>query len=180
MNASRTCEDFPAKLATLPTVVIDTREQTPLPITRVPMVRAGLATGDYSILGAENLFAVERKSIADLIASATTERERFERELQRMRGYEFRRLLIVGTRLEIERHNYRSNATPRAVLASLSAFNVRYAPVVFVPDAEAAARIVEQWALWFAYSLQSTADAIACGSKTIQNFEPVTSENLYS
>lgn len=178
--------DFPAKLTTVPTVVIDSREQTPLPISRLATVRAGLVTGDYSILGAENHFAVERKSIPDLVGSITSERERFERELVRLRGFEFRRILIVGSKLEIEQHKYRSNANPRAVLASLSAYNVRFAPVVFAPTPEAAAILIEQWAVWFAYSLQSAADALACASKNkgstraneqSQNFEPSSLES---
>ena len=43
-----------------PTVIIDTREQAPLLFTRLPAIRAGLLTGDYSIRGLEHLFAVER------------------------------------------------------------------------------------------------------------------------
>ena len=186
MSPTETFTDFPSKLAAIPTVVIDTREQLPLPISRLPVARVGLSTGDYSVLGAENLFAVERKSIADLVSSVTTERERFERELVRLRGYEFRRLLIVGTKLEIERHKYCSNVSPRAVLASLSAFDARYAPVVFAPTPEVAAVMVERWVVWFTYTIQSAADALARASKNkgstraneqSQNFEPSSLES---
>ncbi|MGZ8900258.1 MAG: ERCC4 domain-containing protein [Limisphaerales bacterium] len=95
-------------------LVIDTREQTPLPITRLPVVHAGLVTGDYSIRGAEDQFAVERKSIADLVSSITVQRSRFERELARLRGHEFRRLLIIGNREEIEQRRYHSRTSPAA------------------------------------------------------------------
>jgi ERCC4-type nuclease len=133
-----------------PTILVDTREQTPLPFAHFPTERATLATGDYSVKGFENDFCVERKSIADLIRSATFERERFERELVRMRGYSFRRLLIVGTLADIEAHRYRSQANPKAIIASLTAFEVRYSlPVCFRETPEAAAVQVERWAFYF-------------------------------
>jgi DNA excision repair protein ERCC-4 len=152
--------EFPAKLKLLPTVVIDTREQCPLPFTRLPIVRAGLVTGDYSIQGAENQFAVERKSISDLVSSITSERQRFERELTRLRGYEFRRLVIVGRLSDIEQQRYRSRTSPAAVMATLSAFEARYAPVVFAADPNTAALLIERWAAWFAYSVQTVAKSI--------------------
>jgi DNA excision repair protein ERCC-4 len=136
----------------LPCIVIDTREQEPLPIRRLPTVRAGLLTADYSLAGLEAVFGIERKSIADLVACcAASNRERFENELHRLRGYHFKRLLIVGTRREIEDGAYRSRITPAAVLGTLAAFEVRYEiPVVFEPDPEAAARRVECWGWYFA------------------------------
>ena len=133
-----------------PTILIDSREQTPLPFAHFPTERATLATGDYSVKGFENDFCVERKSITDLVQSATFERERFERELVRMRGYSFRRLLIVGTLADIEAHRYRSQANPKAIIASLTAFEVRYSlPVCFRETPEAAAVQVERWAFYF-------------------------------
>jgi hypothetical protein len=42
-----------------------------------------------------------------------------------MRGYSFRRLLIIGSRREIEEHVYRSKARPAAILGSLWTFEVR-------------------------------------------------------
>ena len=135
----------------LPAVVIDTREQDPLPIARLPVIRAGLYTGDYSVAGLEGLIAVERKSIPDLVACcAASNRERFEHELHRLRGFRFRRLLVIGTRREIEAGEYRSSVRPAAVLGTLSAFEVRYdCPVVFADDPEAGAALVERWA-WYA------------------------------
>src|SRR5262245_1280621 len=98
-----------------PTIVTDTREQTPLRFTQFPTVRGTLDTGDYSIAGAESLFAVERKSIEDLVACCMGDnRDRFERELHRLRGYPFARLLIVGVPAEIETQRYRSNISPKS------------------------------------------------------------------
>lgn len=93
----------------------------------------------------------ERKSIADLVSCcAASNRARFENELHRLRGYRFKRLLIVGKRSAIEAGRYRSKITPAAVLGTLSAFEIRYEiPVVFEPTPEQAARTVERWA-WYA------------------------------
>ena len=139
----------------LPVVVVDTREQTPLPITRLPCMRAALRSGDYSFAGAEEHFAVERKSIEDLIGCCAGEnRERFERELHRLRGFHFSRLLVIGSRDQILGHEYRSRIKPASVLGSLHAWEVRYGvPVVFIPTPEEAARMVEAWVWWSAREL---------------------------
>jgi DNA excision repair protein ERCC-4 len=135
-----------------PVVVIDSREQDPLIFQNLASVRGTLYSGDYSISGLEELIAVERKSIADLVACCMGEsRERFERELHRLRGFRFKRLLIIGSRGEIELQRYRSRIAPKAVLATLSAFEIRYdCPVVFAPTVVEAALQVERWAFYFA------------------------------
>ena len=46
--------------------------------------------------------------------------------LHRLRGYQFKRLLIVGTKAELLSGEYRSNIRPASVLGSLRAFEVRY------------------------------------------------------
>jgi len=70
-----------------PVIIIDSREQTPLQFTRLEARVATLPSGDYSIAGLEELFAVERKSIPDLVACCTGQnRERFERELHRLQA----------------------------------------------------------------------------------------------
>jgi ERCC4-type nuclease len=145
-----------------PAVIINTREQEPLPIRRLPAIRGTLQSGDYSIVGAADLFAVERKSISDLVACCCGEnRERFERELHRLRGFRFKRLLIVGARAEIEQGRYRSNVKPASVLHSLAAWEVRYdLPAVFCPTAEAAGQQVESWAFWYAREIVESVNAL--------------------
>ena len=98
-----------------PVIVVDTREQDPLPIAGLAHMRGTLVSGDYSILGAEELFAVERKSVADLVACCTGDnRARFERELHRLRGFEFARLLVVGSLEDIAAGRYRSASGGRS------------------------------------------------------------------
>lgn len=145
-----------------PILIVDTREQMPLVFARLPSQRGTLTTGDYSFAGGEELFAVERKSIADLAGCcAGTNRERFARELHRLRGYRFKRLLIIGTVAEIERGEYRSNIRPASILATLAAIEARYdLPVVFAASPTDAAALVESWACWFAREITNAAKSI--------------------
>lgn len=135
-----------------PTIIVDTREQDPLVFHRLESVRGTLQSGDYSVQGLTDLFAVERKSINDLVSCCIGDnRDRFERELHRLRGFRFTRLLVVGTVDQITQHTYRSQVKPASVLNSLAAWEVRYSiPVVFRRTAESAAEQVETWAWWFA------------------------------
>jgi DNA excision repair protein ERCC-4 len=105
-------------------------------------VRGTLQTGDYSVAGLEDLFSIERKTVSDLVGRCLGDnRERFERELHRLRSYRFKRLLVVGSEAEILAGRYHSNIKPNAVLATVFAFEMRYdLPVVFVPTAQAGAR----------------------------------------
>ena len=50
----------------MPVLLVDTREQRPLRFSHLPAESATLYTGDYSVKGLEEYFAVERKSLADL------------------------------------------------------------------------------------------------------------------
>ena len=146
------------------TLITDSREQRPLVFLHFPSVTACLSEGDYSVQGFEKQFTIERKSISDLVQSVTAERERFEKELIRMRPYDFRRLLIVGTLAQIEAHDYRSQANPKAVIASVFAFEVRYAlPVCFCAIPEAAAVQVEQWAWYYVREATKQTEATATG-----------------
>ena len=147
-----------------PCIVIDTREQTPLPFRNLSTVTDTLLTGDYSFRGGEELFAIERKSVPDLVSCCMGDnRVRFERELHRLRGYRFKRLLVVGHSVEIEQHRYRSDLAPKAVLNTLAAFEVRYdVPVVWSALPNDAALLVERLAWWFARELVLTSNRL-CG-----------------
>lgn len=141
---------LPASGPPVPVLIRDTREQRPLVFTRLPCKTGCLQTGDYSIEGFEDAWTIERKTVADLVSSVIQERPRFERELARMDGYTFKRLLVVGTLDDIRRHRYRSRANPKSVLASVFAFEVRYGlPCVFATTPEEAALLVEGWAFYF-------------------------------
>jgi len=129
-------------------MVIDTREQAPLPVGE--HITSGLRAGDYSFVGGEDFFAVERKSVEDLVGSLTRDRERFENECHRLRGYCFKRLLIVGKESDVWNHGYRSRAVPKAIMHSLYAFEIRYdLPFVFCAQPEEAGRLIRRWAAYY-------------------------------
>jgi DNA excision repair protein ERCC-4 len=148
-----------------PILVIDSREQTPLAFTRFTAVKGTLNAGDYSIRGLEHQFAIERKSVDDFANCCMgSNRERFERELHRLRGYQFKRLLIIGTRDDFAASRYYSKITPAAVLASLDAFEVRYTiPVVFACMPKAGARMIEQWAWIYCCEIARNANDLLRG-----------------
>jgi DNA excision repair protein ERCC-4 len=145
----------------LPAIIVDSREQTPLPITDLPSERGTLDTGDYSVRGCEHLFAVERKTVSDLVSCCAGERDRFIRELFRLRGYAFKRLLIIGSQAEVMAHQYRSNIAPSAVLGSLAAWEIRFdIPVIWESDPATAAKLVCRWAWYFARELSKSVAAM--------------------
>lgn len=156
-----------------PVIVIDSREQDPLPIHRLAVIRQGIYSGDYSVAGLQDVFTIERKSIADLVSCcAGSNRERFSNELHRLRGYRFKRLLIIGTRQEIEAGQYRSNIKPASVLGTLGAFEIRYdCPVCWAPTPEDAAVHVERWAWYVAREAVEAANGLLRGTRQTADYE---------
>lgn len=134
----------------MPIIVIDNREKTPLNFVNLTSEFGTLTSGDYSIRKLENKFAIERKSVSDLIGSLTGERDRFERECHRLRGYDFARLLIVGAPADIPEHLSRRKVTLRSLMGSLSTLEVRYRlPVVWESSPEKASLLIERWAWYY-------------------------------
>lgn len=124
---------------------VDTREQAPLDLL-IPCREVKLDTGDYSVVGLENLICIERKSLPDLVACCGRERERFERCIQRMRGYETR-VLVVETSWgaiqlgQWQAQNNRSKMTPSHVKGSLYSW-MRHVSVVIAGDRYNASSII--------------------------------------
>jgi ERCC4-type nuclease len=158
-----------------PVIIVDTREQSPLQFTRLESRVRTLHSGDYSILNCESLFAVERKSVPDLVGCCMGQnRERFERELHRLCGYRFRRLLVIGSDAEILQAKYHSRISPRSVLGSLYAFESRYdCPVVFSPTPQTAAHQIELWVYYFSREIVVNANNLFRASQNnLSNSHP--------
>ena len=144
-----------------PVLIIDSREQSPLKFNRLQSVRGTLVSGDYSVLGLENQFSVERKSVGDLVSCCMGKnRSRFERELSRMRGLWFARLLVVGREEDVWNGRFHSRMAPRSVIHTVYAFEARYVPVVWAPTPEAAATLIERWGWWASRELIEGANAL--------------------
>lgn len=116
------------------TIAIDTREQAPYKFDGSE--RATLKTGDYSIVGLEGLVAVERKSKSDMFGTAGGGRDRFVRELARMRLIPFSAIVVESTlRSMLTRPQHVMKMSPKAVINSLLSWQVRFGvAVVFSGD----------------------------------------------
>lgn len=125
-------------------VVIDQREQIPLDVAPLRHRFGHLETADYSIEGLEERVAFERKSLTDLLSCCGTARERFERELLRLRGYEVKGLVIETTWPEIELGQWRSKIKPAAVTGSLMAWSLDGLPIWFARDHQEAGRLMSR------------------------------------
>ena len=122
---------LPAELpAESVTAIIDTREQLPLDLTPLRVVRGTLTTGDYSVVGMENIVSLERKSLDDLLGCIGSDRERFDREVQRLLAYPVRALLVESGWQHLERGGWRSKVTPAAAIGSCLGWIAAGLPVV--------------------------------------------------
>ncbi|MCH8854120.1 MAG: ERCC4 domain-containing protein [Planctomycetes bacterium] len=144
-----------------PVVLIDTREQAPWTFT-LATEAATLDTGDYSIKGLERLIAVERKSLGDLLGCVGRHRDCFKRELQRMRGYRFRALIIEATLAELDEGNWRGLLKPSHVLGSLAAWQAQYSlPILLAGDRHLAAAFAERYLFQCARALSQEHTAVS-------------------
>ena len=129
---------------------VDTREQQPLDFDRCAVVRDTIPTFDYSIEGDQLRFAVERKSLPDLIQSLAIQKN-YCRELKKIRRaralQKMPRIFYVveANREDIEHFNYSiftgGRVGPDFIFHQLSEFEYFYdVHVVFSGDALGAAR----------------------------------------
>jgi ERCC4-type nuclease len=107
-------------------LLVDTREQNPLDCSRFPGWFAGiektaLALGDYSIAGLEDQCVVERKDLADLVHSLTTDRAVFTSRLRRMASYPHRLLIITAALSQVKSKYSFAAVDPNRIMQSLIA-----------------------------------------------------------
>jgi DNA excision repair protein ERCC-4 len=123
--------------------VVDSREQQPADMSPLRAIRGTLVTGDYSILGLENVVAVERKSLPDFLACCGRERERFEKEVQRLLGYPHRALVIETTWHELQAGNFaRTQITANVATASVLSWIAQGLPCLLCGDHEQAGKAI--------------------------------------
>jgi ERCC4-type nuclease len=122
--------------------IIDTREQLPLALAPLRVEAGTLATGDYSVKGLETVVTIERKSLPDLLGCVGTERERFDREIQRMLAYPCRAIVVEATWGDVEAGQWRNQVTPAAALGSLLGWIAAGVPIVMAGDHARAGRFV--------------------------------------
>lgn len=113
------------------TIIQDSREQMPLSFPSAKVETHTLDTGDYSLKGWENQIAIERKSLPDLLHSLGQDRERFFREIMRLKGFEYSALIIEAGLNELYSGKWRSQITPQSVIGSLQSISIKYGVNVF-------------------------------------------------
>jgi DNA excision repair protein ERCC-4 len=126
------------------TAIQDSREQNPLDLTPLRVEVGTLATGDYSIKGLEHVIAVERKSAEDMLGCIGRERERFDREIQRLLAYPTRAIVVEAGWQFFERGEWRGQVTTNAAIGSLLGWIAAGVPIVMAYDHERAGRFVSR------------------------------------
>lgn len=140
-----------------PVVLVDTREQEPFALhANHPNWiggerRVALKTGDYTVEGMEDLLALERKNLADLVACTVTYRRRFLAACARLARFRWKAILIEATLEDIkggfERFDIPSEVHPNAACGTLDAIEARFGiPVIYASTAKELA--TERAASW--------------------------------
>ncbi len=127
------------------TAIVDTREQRPLDLAPLKTIVGTLATGDYSLIGLENIVAVERKSLPDLIGCIGRDRKRFDAEIQRLLAYPARLIVVEGTLSQIQLKQYRGEVEPNSAIGSILGWMARGIPILFAGDHAEAGKMVSRF-----------------------------------
>jgi len=150
-------------------VIADTREQRPYDFTGydVQIIQAGLPAGDYSIPGCESIVAIERKTLDDLINCLMVKnRDRFERELGRLRPYHVSAVVVEASWEDISRGRYTSNMNPQSALQSVIAMQVRHnVPFMLCGDRSGAQYVTHGLLSKYAYEIGKQYKAIQMEGK---------------
>lgn len=112
-------------------IIIDSREKKPYLFEFAPpaveIVKGPLKTGDYSLKGFEDKITIERKSLSDLFGTCGQGRERFERELERMKEFRYAAIVFEASWSTVLQHPpTRSKLKPKTILYSMIAWAQRY------------------------------------------------------
>ena len=136
--------DLPATMPIEAVVaVVDSREQHPYTFDRIQQQTATLTTGDYSAAGMLDHIAIERKSLPDLIGVVGRDRERFEREIQRLLAFPVRAIVVEASWQDIDAGEWRGRVTPLQARESLLSWIVRGVPCVMAGSRGRATAMVE-------------------------------------
>ncbi len=137
------------------TIIVDTREKDVVSYDfekfPVDVERDKLDTGDYSIEGYEDEFAVERKSLDDLATSCGKDRDRFQEQIRRGGDLGGFAVVVEGSRESVEEAEYYSGIHPNSVLGTVDSWGrVHDVDFVFCEDEEhAELKTFQKLNLWY-------------------------------
>lgn len=129
-------------------LVIDTREQMPwsFDADTFSCITKGLRTGDVSVLGLEDVIAVERKNLGDCVSTVISQWNRFLKELYRLAAMDHPLIVVEASVEDILAKRYESDAEPLAVLGRLNSIMIdHHIPVIFAGTRAVAETFVERW-----------------------------------
>jgi len=115
-----------------PTILIDSREQLRWKFTDINTETVALQTGDYSVRGMEHLVTIERKSLSDLFGTLSLAKgnqdhwNRFRRELERMRDYKYKFLVIESIPSRIWKGTRYSKMSPSSIMSQLVSISIEF------------------------------------------------------
>lgn len=105
-------------------IIIDSREQRPYSFPGA--VTRKLDAGDYSITGQETTFALERKSLSDLVSTVVHNRRRFCAELRKLNTYDYAAVVVEESIDIILAGYYKSEIKPSALLGIICGLMLRF------------------------------------------------------
>lgn len=131
-------------------VVADTREKRPWSLDPLPTEPGTLKSGDYALRDFPNEIAIERKELSDFVACCGHGRDRFQRELERLKGYRVHAVIIEAGWDDLGAGEWRSKLKPQTVLQSITSWLSAGSVIIAGGDRYMAQRIARSM-LWFAY-----------------------------
>ena len=145
------------------TAIIDAREQTPWDLSPMRIQSGTLSVGDYSVAGLESIVAIERKSLQDFVMCCGSERDRFQRELDRLRGWPCHAVIIEAGWGEIELAQWRGKLTSKQVMASFTAWIAQGHCLILGRDSKTSALIARGILFYAARYRHREASALMAG-----------------
>ncbi|MEQ8788904.1 MAG: hypothetical protein RIC55_21510 [Pirellulaceae bacterium] len=127
-------------------VLYDHREEpTQLDTAPLPMVRGTLEVGDYVLEAMPKYAVVERKTPADFLTCCGRERKRLDSQLERMRQFPARLLIVELSWQQIEAGDWREDVSPESTRGTLLGAMEAGVPVLLMPDRKRAGEYVGRW-----------------------------------
>jgi len=128
-------------------IVADTREQLPLFTINTKCIVKKLDFGDYSLVGHEKDFAIERKSLPDLLQTLTSGHKRFKEELKRASEAKYFAIVVDGSYTAMETKAYpnawRSKVKGHQVTAIAHMIHMKYRiPIHWCKDRNDSKRLI--------------------------------------
>ncbi len=150
-------------------LLVDTREQLPLTLAHFKTETATLQTGDYSVQHLEDQITAERKGLHDLLGCIGQHRDRFERELHRLRAFRFACVVVEASWADLEGGLWRGQVTPASVIGSVLAWTARFVPFILAGDRDGCERATEGFLWHSARTIHRETQAFAEALKTSGN-----------